>query len=203
MRNKKSSRKVWAFLGGCSLMVLLFSVEFVLAAEGGGHGGAQESGQMADLLSRTINFVLLIVILYFAVRKAGVTDFFKDRREKIKQKLDDLRTGKEVAEQRYSELEKRLEEFEAKKGEILEQFKAEGLAEKERIIAEAKERAEQMVAQAELTVRREIQGAKSRLQAELFDIAAQKAQEIIVREIKEKDQDHLINEFIERVEKLH
>jgi F-type H+-transporting ATPase subunit b len=203
MRNRKSSRKMWAFLGGCSLMVLLFSVEFVLAAEGGGHGGAQESGQMADFLYRTINFVLLVVILFFAMRKAGVKDFFRDRREKIKKKLDDLLKGKEEAEQRYRELEKRLEEFEAKKAEILEQFRAEGLAEKERIIAEARERAEQMVAQAELTIRREIQGAKSRLQAELFDIAAQKAEEIIVREIKEKDQDHLINEFIEKVEKLH
>ncbi len=203
MRNKKSSTKVWAFLGGCSLLALLFSLEFALASEGAGHGGAQESGQMTDLLARTVNFILLLVILYFAMRKAAVKEFFRGRREQIKKKLDDLRKGKEEAERRYSELEKKLEEFEARKGEILEQFKTEGLAEKERIISEARERADQMVAQAELTVRREIQGAKSRLQAELFDVAAQKAKEIIVREIREEDQDNLINEFIEKVERLH
>jgi F-type H+-transporting ATPase subunit b len=203
MKQKKSRKRVWAFLGGCSLWILLFSFGFALASEGGGHGGAQESVEMTDLLSRTINFILLVVILYFAMRKAAVKDFFKGRREEIRKKLDELRKGKEEAEQRYSELEKKLKEFEAKRAEIVEQFKAEGLSEKERIIAEARERAKQMVAQAELTVQREIQVAKNRLEAELFDIAAQKAREIIVREIKEDDQDHLINEFIERVEKLH
>jgi F0F1-type ATP synthase membrane subunit b/b' len=60
-----------------------------------------------------------------------------------------------------------------------------------------------MVAQAELTIQREFQGARNRLQAELVDIAAQKAQEIIVEEMKEKDQDRLVQEFIERVEKLN
>jgi len=202
MRNKKSSKKVWAFLGGCGLLMFLFFLGIALAAEGG-HGGAEESGQLADLLYRTINFVLLIVILYFAMRKANAKEFFRGRREGIRKKLEDLRKGKEEAEQRYSELERKLKEFEAKKAEIIEQFKAEGRAEKEKIIAEAKERAEQMIAQAELTVQREIQGAKKRLQTELFDTAAQKAQEIIIREIKEEDQDHLINEFIERVGKLH
>ncbi len=202
MRSNKRSKKIWAFLGGWSLLVFLFSLGIAFASEGG-HGGAEESGQMADLLYRTINFVLLIVILYVVMRKAAVKDFFAGRREEIRKKLDELRKGREEAEQRCSELEKKLKEFEAKKADILEQFKAEGLAEKEKIIAEARERAEQMIAQAELTVQREIQGAKKRLQAELFDIAAQKAQEIIVQEIKEEDQDHLINEFIERVEKLH
>lgn len=202
MRYKKNSRKGWGILGGCSFLVVLFSLGIALASEGG-HGGAEESGQMADLLYRTINFVLLIVILYFAMRKAAVKDFFQGRREEIRKKLVELRKGKEDAEQRFSELERKLKEFEAKKGDIIDQFKAEGLAEKEKILSEAKERAEQMIAQAELTVHREIQGAKKRLQAELFDMAAQKAQDIIVQEMKEQDQDHLINEFVERVEKLH
>jgi len=202
MKKMMSSKRFWAFLGGWSFLLFLFSLGIAVAAEGG-HGGAEESGEMADLLYRTINFVLLLVILYFVMRKAAVKDFFAGRREEIRRKLEDLGKGKEEAEQRYQELEKKLKEFEAKKGEIIKQFEAEGQAEKEKIIAEAKERAEQMIAQAERTVQREIEGARKRLQSELFDIAAQKAQEIIVREIKEEDQDHLINEFIERVEKLH
>jgi len=203
MMNRKSSKKVFALLSGCSLLAVLFFLGFAVASEGGGPGGAHESGQLADLLYRSINFALLIVILFFAMRKAAVKDFFRGRREEIRKKFDDLRKGKEDAERRYRELERKLKEFEEKKAEILEQFKAEGLAEKERIIAEAKERAKQMLVQAELTIQREFQGAKNRLQAELVDIAAQKAQEIIVRKINEEDQDHLIHEFIERVEKLH
>jgi F-type H+-transporting ATPase subunit b len=202
MKNRESRKKPWTFFGVCNLLVFFFSLGIAIASEGG-HGGAEASGLMKDLLSRTINFVLLLVVLYFALRKAAVKEFFKNRREEIRKKLEDLQKGKEAAEQRYGDLEKKLKEFELKKGEIVEQFKAEGRAEKEKIIAEAEERSKQMIAQAELTVQREIQGAKKKLQAELFDVAAQKAQEIIVREIKEKDQDHLIDEFIERVEKLH
>ena len=42
-----------------------------------------------------------------------------------------------------------------------------------------------------------------RLMREIVDVAAQKAGDIIIKEIKDSDQDQLVNEFIERVEKLH
>jgi len=35
------------------------------------------------------------------------------------------------------------------------------------------------------------------------DVAARKAKEIIVKEIKDSDQDNLVNEFIEKVGKLN
>ena len=108
-----------------------------------------------------------------------------------------------AAEGRYRELEEELKAFETKKKEIIQQFEAEGIAEKERIIAEAEERAKQILEQAGLTIQREIQAAKDRLTAEMVEAAAQRAQGIIEKEIKDIDQDQLVNEFIERVEKLH
>jgi F0F1-type ATP synthase membrane subunit b/b' len=48
-----------------------------------------------------------------------------------------------------------------------------------------------------------LEAAKERLKQEVVDIAANKAQDMIVSQIKDSDQDHLVNEFIERVEKLH
>ena len=75
--------------------------------------------------------------------------------------------------------------------------------EKEKIVAEAKKRAAQILAQADVTIEREIQAARDRLRQEVVDVAARKAQEIIVKDIKSSDQDHLVDEFIERVEKLH
>ena len=54
-----------------------------------------------------------------------------------------------------------------------------------------------------MTIQREIQAARERLQSEMAEVASQKAQEIIEKQIKDRDQDQLINEFIERVEKLH
>jgi len=187
----------------CTLMGMLLVCGLAYASGGGESGGAHDSGRTLDLLYRFINFSLLVIILVVVVKKARIGSFFSSRIEEIKKKFDDLNAEKDSSESRFQELEKKLKEFEAKKQEILEQFKADGAAEKEKIIAEAKERANQILAQADLTIEREIQAARDRLRQEVVEVAARKAQEIIEREIKDSDQDHLVNEFIERVEKLH
>ncbi len=188
-----------------SCMIALLNVLLLcgLCWASGEQEGAHDNGQMLDLLYRVINFSLLVIILFLVIRKTTIKDFFKNRREEIKMKFEDLKTERQAAEGRYRELERKLKEFEIKKREIIEQFRAEGTAERDKIIAEAKKRAEQIVAQADLTIEREIQGAQDRLRQELVDIAAQRAEEIIANEIRGSDQDQLVNEFIERVEKLH
>jgi F-type H+-transporting ATPase subunit b len=199
----KAGKAKSAYTIGCALVSLILLCGLAFASGGGEHGGAHDSGKTLDLLYRFINFALLVIILVVVVKKAGLGRFFSERIEEIRKKFDDLKAEKDETESRYQELEKKLKEFEVKKQEILEQFKADGAAEKEKIIAEAKERAEQILNQADLTIEREIQAARDRLRQEVVEVAAQKAQEIIEKEIKDDDQDHLVNEFIERVEKLH
>jgi len=187
----------------CTLMGMLLVCGLAYASGGGEQGAAHDSGRTLDLLYRFINFTLLVIILVVVVKKAKIGGFFSSRIEEIKKKFDDLNAEKDTSEGRFQELEKKLKEFEVQKQEIMEQFKADGEAEKEKIIAEAKERANQILIQADLTIEREIQAARDRLRQEVVEVAARNAQEIIEREIKDGDQDHLVNEFIERVEKLH
>jgi len=137
------------------------------------------------------------------VKKTSMLRFFGERREEIKEKLEALTKERQAAESRSRELEKKLEEFEIQKKEILEQFRAEGAKEKARIISEARERAAQLISQADHTIEREIQGATERLKQEVVEMAALRAEEIITKGIKDSDQDHLVNEFIKSVEKLH
>jgi len=176
-----------------------------LAAEGEGNGGGHDhdSKRLWDLGYRFLNFALLVLILFVVIRKTAVKDFFSARREEIRKKFEDLKRERDAAEKRYRELERELKAFEVKKKEIIAQFEAEGAAESEKIIAEAKARAKQILEQTDLTIRREIQAAKDRLRMQMVEVAAQKAQEIIQKEIKDSDQDQLVEEFIERVEKLH
>lgn len=191
-----------ALVLGSILLGLFFFCEPILAA-GGGEAGGGGSAHLWDLLYRIINFGLLVIILFLVIRKVPIKDFFSRRREEIQKRLDDLKRDREESENRYQELEKKLKEFEIRKKEIIEQFKADGMAEKEKIIAEATERAEQILAQADVTIEREIQAARDRLRQELVEIAADKAQDIIAKNIKDSDQDHLVDEFIERLGKLH
>jgi F-type H+-transporting ATPase subunit b len=175
-----------------------------------GHGEGQETehegdrkGDLLDLLYRFINFALLVIILFIVIKKSPIKGFFAARGEEIRKKLDDLKKEKEEAESRYQEIERQLRDFDEKRRDIIDQYKKEGLAEKERIIAEANERVKQIIDQSELTIQQEIQAARDKLKQDIVELAAQKASEIMANKIDERDQDNLIDEFIERLGKTH
>lgn len=199
MRSEKGWRRP-LLVGGCTLAVSAALCGLALAS---GEGGGEHGGNVADLLYRILNFALLVVILVVVIRKTTIKDFFSNRKEEIRQKIESLRKDKEAAESRCRELDKKLKEFEVQKRAIIDQFRADGAAEREKIIREARERAAQILAQAEKTIERQVQAAKDRLRQEVAEIAAARARDIIAQQITEGDQDHLVSEFIQRVEKLH
>ena len=94
------------------------------SAEGAhwGEQGKDRSADLRDLLYRFINFALLIIILFVAIKKSGLKDSLTGRIEEIKQRLEDLSKEKEEAETKYQDIEKRLRDFDGKKKEIVEQF---------------------------------------------------------------------------------
>lgn len=174
-----------------------------IALASGGHDEGGGNASLIDLGKRFLNFALLVVILGLVLKKVGIKEYFTDRTKEISQKLEDLEREKETAENQFREAESKIREFEGKRQEIIEQFKADGAAEKEKIISEARERVKSIIAQAEVTIQQEIESARGRLKEEILGVASLKAQEIISKEMTEKDQDHLVNDFIERVGKIH
>ena len=117
--------------------------------------------------------------------------------------MDGLKEEKEDSENRYRDMEKKLKDFEDVRKEIIEQFKKEGLAEKEKIIAGANERAKQIIEQLEMTIQQEMQSTREKLRLEVLDQASRRAREIIEKKLTDDDQDQLVNEFLERVGKIH
>jgi F-type H+-transporting ATPase subunit b len=174
--------------------------------EEGVHGeehGADRTGDLIDLLGRFINFAILVSLLIVVVKKFRVKETLIARIDEIRQRLEDLKKEKEETESRYREAETKLRKFEQEREEIIEQFKREGEDEKERIIAEAEQRSVQILKQAELTIQQEMNSARERLRQGVVEIAAQRAGEIMAKEMTDKDQVRLVNEFIEKVGNLH
>jgi F-type H+-transporting ATPase subunit b len=184
---------------GCFAVGSVLLSSFALAAG----GGADRSGDLLDLLYRWINFTLLVIILVVVLRKVPVKEYFTSRIEGIKKELEDLKKQREAAEKKAQDLETKLKAFEGQRKEILAQYKADGLAEKERILAEARDRAKQILEQAEMSIQYELQTAKEKLKDEVVAVAAQRAEEIIACEMTDRDQDRLVNEFIETLGKTH
>ena len=77
-------------------------------ASGGGEGG--HGGDVTNLLYRILNFVLMIIVLVVVIRKTTIKEFFSNRKEEIRKKLEDLKRDKETAESRCNELEKKFKE---------------------------------------------------------------------------------------------
>jgi F-type H+-transporting ATPase subunit b len=145
----------------------------------------------------------MVIILLWALKKANIKGLLSKRIEDIRQKLEALRNEKNEAERNYHDIEAKLKAFEKERMEILEQYRQEGEAEKEKILAEAALRVQQIIEQAEATIAQEMQSARDRLKQEVVGLAALKAKEIIAREINDQDQDRLVQDFIEKVGKIH
>ena len=194
----KNGKRLW-FATGCFVVGSVLLPALVMAAG----GGADRSADLLDLLYRWINFTLLVIILVVVLKKVQVKQYFISRIEGIKKELEDLKSQREAAEGKARDLESKLKAFEGERKEILAQYRADGLAEKERILAEARERAKQIFEQAEVSIQYEMQTAKEKLKEEVVALAAQRAEEIIAREMTDKDQDRLVNEFIDKLGKTH
>ncbi len=173
--------------------------------ETGHEAGNDENrrGDLIDLLYRFENFALLVLIIFVCIKKFRLTDPLSSRREEITHRLLDLKRDKEDAEIKCHESESRLADFEIKRKEIIDQYKKEGLAEKGKIISDAKEKARQLIVQSEMAIRQEMESARNRLRQDIVELAAQRALEIVSREMDERDDDNLINEFIEKVTKAN
>lgn len=214
-RKAKASRRTSVILLIASFFLFFSSMAFATeddhtespeVVEEGAHGegdGVDRSADLMDLLGRFINFTVLVIVLVVVFKKFGIKEMLTTRIDEIKQRLDDLKREKEETENKYLESERKLREFEGEKQDIIEQFKKEGEAERERIIAEARQRSAQILKQAELTIQQEMQSAKKRLREGVVELAAQRAGEIMGKEMTDKDQDRLVNDFIKKVGDLH
>jgi len=197
--HRRKGRKRFFLSGSAAAAgVLLSSLAF--AASG---AGADRSADLYDLLYRWINFALLVIILVVVLKKVPIKEYFSSRIEGIKNELEALKKQRETAEAKARDLESKLKAFEGERKEILEQYRADGLAEKERILAEARERAKQILQQAEVSIQYEMQSAKEKLKQDVVALAAQRAEEIIAREMTDRDQDRLVDEFIDKLGKTH
>ena len=176
------------------------------SSEAEGHSEGHSTDRSADLIDlgyRFMSFTVLIIVLVVVFRKVKILDYFSTRSEEIKKKLEDLKRDKDEAERKYKEIEEQLKNFEAKRNDIIEQYRREGVNEKDRIISEAKERVKQIIAQSEITIEQEIESARNQLKHDIMDIASKRAQDILVKELDEKDQENMVVEFVEKVGKVN
>ncbi len=180
---------------------LLLAVAFPALAEtaggdadehGAGHGGGFPVWEI-------FNFLVLIGVLVYFARKP-VLEYFAERRSEIKGDIDAAAALLEQAEQRNSELQRRLADLHGELEEIRVTARQRAEEEYERIVAEAHEAAEHIQRDAVASVDQELRRAKTELREEAASLATDLAEQILSQQVGEPDRDRLMDEFISRVE---
>ncbi len=197
MRAFMRNRKLRCAVGLLVILAVFVAVGVVFASSGEGQGESSfDKGQ--DLIWRVMNFVVLAGGLTFLLRKP-VAKGLESRRQGIRDQLDDLEKRKQEAEKELSEYQQKLNQLDKEVEKIVADYVKDGEAVKAKIIEEAKASAEKLQGQAKKNIEQEFEKAKKELRAEMAAQAVVMAEELIKKNINDKDQERILGEYLKKV----
>ncbi len=177
------------------LAVLMITATVSLASEAeGGHG----AGWKATDTYRVMNFVVLIGVLVYLLRKP-LSQALASRRKGIEEQLATLESQKAAAEKQLAQYSQKLALLEKESEKIVAEYIKQGNDAKARILKEAEAAAEKLRVQGRRSIENELERAKLSLQTEILEKSLAKAEEMIKAQISAKDQEKLIEDYLDKV----
>ena len=196
--NGKWSKICSSFL----VLITLIALSSLAYASSAAHTGPTFWGlptaKWWDLLWRTMNFAVLLIVLVKVLSKP-IANGLRARQQSIKEQFTDLEERKAEADSAYQTYEAKLASIEQEVTDIVQSAVEQGEAEKERIIEEANRAAEDIKRQAEMAIQHELTQAKLQLREEVANQAVMMAEELIKKNLQETDQVKLIEDYLAKV----
>lgn len=158
----------------------------------------ETSANIKELIAPTFNFVFLVSLLTYFLRKP-VKEMVANRRLAIKAQVDEAQAQKAEADRNYKEFSERLKFFEAEAKQTLEKARADGESLKVKIIADAKASAQRIVKEAEATALANIEEYKDQLRRDTIARAVELAERMIRDGISSDDQKRIVTEYVGKV----
>jgi len=172
-------------------LVIALALPATALAAGGGDG----SFNGARVFRHLLNLAIFIgVIAYFV--KTPLADFLEFRRTEIKEGLDNAFDAKASAEDRYTELQSRLDGLETELGEMMSRVAADGEREHQRLVTSGEEAARQVDAATTRAIDEEGPRPAADLRAEAIDLAMAKAGELLASSVGDADQKRLSEGYL-------
>ena len=180
---------------GVLIALLCLSLGTAAAASGESGGG---KGWVATDTYRVMNFVVLLVALIFILRKP-LSQALSSRIKTIKEQLESLETQKAEAEKKLAQYNDKLSELESEAEKIIQGYIQQGNEAKAKILKEAESTAEKLQLQAKRNIEHEFNKARQELQQEVVEKSLLQAEEMLKKTISDRDQDKLVNEYLDKV----
>jgi len=145
------------------------------------------------------NLTIFVVALLIVLRKFGLPQLFRDRKETIKRDLARAQEERDAALAKLREVEARLGKLDQEVAAIKERSKQEAAAERERIAKSTETEIARLSEQAQREIENAGKLARTQLRRYTAEQSVKLAEQMIRREIRPDDDAHLIKENIEEM----
>lgn len=160
--------------------------------------GNQTKGATA-FIGPVINFVLLMVLGYMALRRS-INPALAARRAAIETEIAEAQRMHTEAESMHQEYADKLARLDEEISRLKADFTRAGEAERDRIVAEAREKAERMRADARASIEQEVKTLRDELHREAVLAAVTAAEETVRKTITTADHARLADDYIQSLD---
>lgn len=177
------------------LLLLTFLVVLFLACDAFALGEKTIGRKIWDHIMLFVNFGIL-VFLFIKYAKTPMMSYLRSQRDSVAEELNELTEKKQgIQFQRNAEADQ-IKGIDRIIKEIRSNILEIGKKEKEKIIQQGKALADKMIQDAKTYSENRIVAARQELSEEMVDMALSMAREKLLKDMTDKDNDNLVNQFI-------
>lgn len=148
----------------------------------------------AFVVQLTATFLLVLILAKFLVKP--VRNYIAARQAYIQGNLDEAANKNKEADEKLLDANTQLKEARVTSKQMVENAKVTALNEKDRIVEETKVEVASMKEKARKDIENERIQMKEQLSKEVIDVALLAASKVVEREVSEKDNKKIIDDFI-------
>ena len=145
--------------------------------------------------------LLAFLVLMWLLKKFAwgpLMNVMKKREEHVANEIDQAEKARKEAEELLAQHQQMVKEARQQSQEFIEQAKLQGETQKEEIISAARQEAERLKESARLEIQQERENAVKALREQVASLSVLIASKVIEKELDEKDQEALIQEYIKK-----
>jgi F-type H+-transporting ATPase subunit b len=171
-----------------------------VARAGAWFQSGESSGSSRDELFKLINFLIMVGVLVYVLRKP-LSDFFADRLDSIHQALNQGRHAVEISEAKLAEIEYKLANVEREIAAFRAESEREMQAERERLKQSADLEAQRILEFAQVQIEAATRLAKAELKKYAAQQAVELAEALIRQRLDNTGRERLVGNFLAGLEK--
>lgn len=153
-----------------------------------------------EALATFVAFIILLIAVFFFAYKP-VKELLKKRQDYVENKIKNAEEREEKSKELLENANANIETSKKEAMNIIEEGKKTAQIEAKAIIDNSKEEAKQNIENAKKEIEQEIEKSKDEIHQEIVDVALTASKEVLKRNINEKDEKRLLDDFVNDLDK--